>query len=534
MAKGPPEAIRTIPDALASRVSEAPERTFLHHGDERLTYRELDREANAVANALRAEGVQRGDHVCLSLYNSPAYLATLFALAKLGAVAAPIDTRFTGDTLAYVLSSADADVLFVDARTVGAYEAVRDRIPGVTSEFFVGDGDDGGYSTFADLRAGASEEPPAAEVSETDTASVTYVQRHASERPRGVLLPHYSYVNTGWEAGRKLFAFGPEDRVFTTLPLYSIFTLQLGVMGTLLADAEFVLDGTFDPDRFWDRVEAHDATAFLYLSRMLPVLYNQERGPAGGAESVERAIGHGFGFDTDEALIRNFEERFDITVLEGYGVTEVATIGTYNHPGDRRPGSVGKPVSYVDVRVVDDQDHPVGTGETGEIVVRSTRPNTMMQGYYDDPEQTVETWRNQWIHTGDMGYLDADGYLYFVAKRENSIYRGTVAGRISSLEIESVIDAHPAVAESAVVGVTNEAGHEEVKATLVPADGATLDPVEVCRHCERQLPYLKVPRFIEIRGELPRSPAGKVHKETLREAGVRDAWDRESGYELSR
>ncbi len=534
MATRPPESIRTIPDALASRVTENPEGTFLHHGDERLTSRDLDREANAVANALRAEGVGRGDHVCLSLYNSPAYLYALFALAKLGAVAAPIDTRFTGDTLAYVLSASDADVLLVDAQTVGAYEEVRDRVSGLTSEFFVGDGDERGYRTLANLSGGASEEPPEADVSGTDTASVTYVQRHAAERPRGVMLPHYSYVNTGWEAGRNRFDFGPGDRVFTTLPLYSIFTLQLGVMGTLLADAEFVLDEQFDPDRFWDRIEAHDATAFLYLSRMLSVLYNRERGPADGAESVDWAIGHGFGFDTDETLIRNFEDRFDITVLEGYGVTEVATIATFNDPGDRRPGSVGRPVSYVDVRVVDDEDRPVETGETGEIVVRPTRPNTMMQGYYDDPEHTVETWRNQWIHTGDIGYLDADGFLYFVAKRENSIYRGTVAGRISSLEIESVIDARPGVAESAVVGVTNEAGHEEVKAVVVPADGATLDPVDICRHCEQQLPYLKVPRFIELREALPRSPSGKIQKETLRETGVREAWDRETGYELSR
>jgi acyl-CoA synthetase (AMP-forming)/AMP-acid ligase II len=529
----PPEPVRTVPDALERRVARRPDEPFIRHGDRAITAGELDREANAVANALRAEGVESGDHVCLSLYNSPAYVYTVFALAKLGAVAAPVDTRFTGDTLAYVLSGSDAEVLFLDDRTRADYEAVRGRVSNVTSEFFVGEGADHGYRTFEELRAGATEDPPEVNVSETDTASVTYVQRHAAEHPKGVMLPHYSYVNTGWEAASVL-PFGPDDRVFTTLPLYSIFTFQLGVMGTLLAGAEFALGEQFDPDRFWDRIAAYDATAFLYLSRMLSVLYNREEDPAGGVDSLAWAVGHGFGFDTDEDLIRNFEERFGVTVLEGYGVTEVATIATYNRPGERRPGSVGTPVSYVDVRVVDDADRPLPAGETGEIVVRPTRPNTMMQGYYDDPEHTVEAWRNQWIHTRDIGYFDADGFLYFVAKRDNSIYRGTVAGRISSLEIESVIDALAGVRESAVVGVTTERGHEEIKSIVVPADGADLTPVDVCRHCERHLPYLKVPRFVELRGELPRSPSGKVQKRTLRDEGVRETWDRESGYELSR
>lgn len=530
--KSDPDTVRTLPDALERQVTRQPDTPFLHYADRQITYSDLDSQANAVAEGLRLAGVEPGDTVCLSLYNSPAYVFTVFALAKLGAVAAPIDTRFTGDTLAYVLSQTGADVILLDAGTRSEYEAVRDQVPNLTAEFFVGDRQDHQYRPFDELRGEPSADPPRADVSGTETASVTYVQRHAAERPKGVILPHYSYVNTGREAA-DLFDFGPEDRVFTTLPLYSIFTVQLGVMGALLSDAEFVLGQQFDPDRFWDRIEAQQATAFLYLSRMLSVLYNQEAGPEDGAESVEWAIGHGFGFDTDEELIRNFEKRFGITVLEGYGVTEVATIATYNRRDDRRPGSVGKPVSYVDVRVVDDEDRPVEQGETGEIVVRPTRPNTMMQGYYDDPEETVEAWRNQWIHTRDIGYLDEDGFLYFVANRDNSIYRGTVAGRISSLEIESVIDAIQGVADSAVVGVTNDRGSEEIKAVVVPAGDTDINPVDICQHCERQLPYLKVPRFIETREVLPRSPSGKVQKRELSD-GVRGAWDRESGYELSR
>jgi acyl-CoA synthetase (AMP-forming)/AMP-acid ligase II len=267
---------------------------------------------------------------------------------------------------------------------------------------------------------------------------------------------------------------------------------------------------------------------------MLSVLYNQETGPDNGETPVEMAIGHGFGFGTDETLIENFEDRFGITVLEGYGVTQTASLATINSPMDRKIGSSGQPVSYADVVIVDDNDWPVEPGESGEIVVRPTRPNTMLQGYYNDPEGTVKLCRNQWIHSGDIGYIDEDGYLHFVANEDNSIYRGRIAGRISSLEIESVISGQPAVRASAVVGVENESGNEEIKAVVVPKDDVDLNPVDICRHCEQQLPYLKVPRYIEICDELPQNPTGKIRKQDLRESGRVDVWDRKSGYEFSR
>jgi acyl-CoA synthetase (AMP-forming)/AMP-acid ligase II len=304
-------------------------------------------------------------------------------------------------------------------------------------------------------------------------------------------------------------------------------------MGALLAGSEFVVGDPFDPDVFWDRVRMHDATILLYLGRMLSVLSNQAASD-GEANPVEMAIGHGFGFGTDKALIETVETQFGLTVLEGYGVTQTATVATYNTPEEQKIGSVGKPGSYVEVAIVDDADRPVPTGESGEIVIRPTRPNTMMQGYANDPEAAMEVCRNQWIHTGDIGYMDDDGYLHFVASEDNSIYRGRIAGRISALEIESVINRQPGVARSAVVGVEGTRGGEEIKAVVVPETHATVNPVDICRHCERQLPYLKVPRYIEVREELPLGPSGSVQKKPLEEQPVSTAWDRESGYELSR
>lgn len=531
----PPESIRTVRDALETKAAEREDEQFLQYQERTVSFGELDRKANMVANGFLEQGIEPGDHVGLFMYNSPEYVFAFFALAKIGAVATPIDTRFTGDTLAYVLSESDIDVLLLDSATLSDYEEVEDEAPELTREYFLGEAPDGHhYWDFHDLVEGSDPAPPETSVGAADTVSLTYIQQHPTNQPKGVLMPHFSYVNTGWEAAKNLFDYSGDDRVFTTLPLYSIYTFQLGVMGTLLANAEFVFEDRFEPELFWDQIDTYDATVFLYLSRMLSVLYNQDIGPAGGTTPAELAVGASPGFASDEELFRNFEERFDLTIMEGYGTTQVSTLAAYNRLGDRNLKSVGKPPSYAELEIVDENDWPVPTGERGEIVVRPTRPNTMMKGYYGNPEQTIEDCRNQWIHTGGIGYRDEDGYVYFVATKENSLYRGRIAGRISSLEIESVIDTLPEVEHSTVIGVMNESGEEDIKAVVVPADGADVSPVEICRHCEKQLPYLKVPRYIEIREDLPRNPSGKIRKQDLQSEGTNGAWDRESGYELSR
>lgn len=531
---GIPDSLRTLGALLEYRAAEYGDRTFFRCSGESYSYAELDARANAIANELLASGVTAGDVVCIYMYNRPEYLYTIFALAKIGAVAAPIDTRFTNDALAHVLSETGADVAIVDADTQSEYEEVRHTAATITTEFFVGDGDaDGAYRNF-DLLLDGDDASPDADVDGSDPCSVIYVQRYRRPHPQGVVLPHYSYVNTGKESCRNLLDLSGDDCIFTTLPFYSSYPIQMGVTGALIAGAEFAFEKQFDSDRFWDWIRRYDATVFLYLGRMLSVLYNQEIRDSDAENPAAYAVGHGFGFGSDETMIANFERRFDVTVLEAYGITPSATLATANHAGDRRLGSVGKPTDYAEVKIVDEDDWEVPTGETGEILLRSTRPNTMLSAFHGDAELTADVCRNQWIHTNDVGYVDEDGYLYFVASKTNTIHLGRVAGRISSLEIESVIESHPSVHESIVFGVSGDNGSEAIKAVVVPMDAADLNPIDVSRHCEKQLTYQKLPRYIEIRQDLPRSPSGKVRKDRLRDTAAADVWDRESGYDLNR
>jgi acyl-CoA synthetase (AMP-forming)/AMP-acid ligase II len=525
---------RTVKAALESKAAQLEGRTFFHYRGSTYSFAEVELKANAIANKLHKLGVSQGDTVCLSMYNRPEYIYLLFALAKLGVVAAPIDTRFSGETLTYVLSMSDAETIVLDDDTRREYKRVSDRVSNITEEYYVDDASGYPYRDFSHLLEGETSEPPEVDVSGPDTFTNIYIQRNSTELPKGVLLPHYSYVNTAWETAERIFDLSPADCVFTTLPMYSSYPIQMGVMGALLTDAEFAFAKKFDPDSFWSLIDQYGATVFLYLGRMVSVLQNSDVSPDDDENPTEYAIGHGFGFETDQELITDFEERFGVTVLEGYGTTPTATVATFNHPEERKIGTVGKSVSYVDIQIVDEDDWPVSRGETGEIVVRPTQPHTVMQGFHDAPAETVETWKNQWIHTGDIGYLDEDGYLYYIANKEDSIQLGRVAGRISSLEVESVLDAHADVRESVVLGVTNELGDEDIKAVVVPDDGHTPSPMEICQYCERQLAYKKVPRYIEIRNGLPRSPSGKILIEKLTGVSRAEVWDRESGYELSR
>jgi len=157
-----------------------------------------------------------------------------------------------------------------------------------------------------------------------------------------------------------------------------------------------------------------------------------------------------------------------------------------------------------------------------------------MLGYHDNHGQAVRDCRNQWIHTGDIGYKDEDGYLFFVANKENSIYRGQIAGRISTLEIESVINSHGPVRECAVTGVSMQDDTEAVVAVVVPQENKEVTPPEIYRYCKQRLPYIKIPRYIDVRKELPRTPTGKIRTEVLNEISIKEAWDRDQGYEFSR
>jgi crotonobetaine/carnitine-CoA ligase len=228
-----------------------------------------------------------------------------------------------------------------------------------------------------------------------------------------------------------------------------------------------------------------------------------------------------------------FERRFGVTIVEGYGLTETAGFCVANPPDATRVGSIGRPLSFVETRVVDAADAPLPAGSAGEIAIRARAPHLLMEGYFKMPEQTAEALRGGWFHSGDAGRADADGYLTFVDRMKQSIRRR--GENISSWEIEKVVNAHPLVLESAAVGVPSELAEEEVKVCVVPRSGETIDPLEIVRWCETRMAYFMVPRFVEVRASLPKTATERVEKYRLKQEGRAGAWDRDAaGYVVRR
>lgn len=523
----PAPSVRTVPELVEKRAEELSDVPLVRFREQTYTYAEIDDQSNRMANALLDHGIEKGSNVAVFLENSPEYLSLWFSLAKIGAVMVPINVDHHGETLSHILEDCDPDMIVIDESTRENYETVRDEFQDELPELTIAETKGTGYHRFDETFPEYTNQAPTVSIDPGDAMGIIYTSGSTGE-PKGVILPHYSYLNTGWEFSHNVLDIDEEDRLFTTLPLFHCNAQQTTVIGAMLAGTDFVLAAEFTPESFWKEIREHDVTVFNYIGGMIPLLYKLDKEP----EDHENPAKYGIGAAAPVEIIEEFEDRFGVTLIEGYGLTETATVATINQPDSRRLGSIGKSLSYTTVDIVDTDDTPLPPEETGEIVVRPDRPNTMMKRYYGRPSETVDAWQNLWFHTGDLGYKDEDGYLYFVDRKEYAINKQDEV--ISSFEIERAIAEHHKIQEVSVFGVPNERGNEDIKAVIVPRPDVELTPVAVMRHCEQRLTYFKQPRYVELVPELPKTPTERVKKYKLQDRDNADAWDRENGYELMR
>lgn len=521
----PPEGLRTVPELIKKRADELGKLPLLNFEDQTYAYDEINRKANRMANALSDLGIKKGDSVTVFLQNSPEYLSLWFAIAKIGAIMVPVNVENRGETLEHILQDNDSNTVILDDSTRNNYETVQDEYRDDYTELILGETRSARYQRFDEMFPKYDDEPIETSVAPGDPMGIIYTSGSTGQ-PKGVILPHYSYVNTGWEFARNILSLDDDDRLFTTLPLFHCNAQQTTVMGAMVAGTDFVLEAGFSPETFWERIREQGVTVFNYIGSMIPLLYKLDERP----DDYENPAQYGIGAAASVEIIEDFEDRFNVTLIEGYGLTETATVATVNHPNQRRIGSVGKALTYTKIDIVDSDDYSLPPGETGEIVVRPTEPNTMMSGYYGRPAETVDVWQNLWYHTGDLGYKDEDGYVYFVDRKEYAIDKQ--GQTISSFEIERVITEYPGIKEISVFGVPNEHGNQDIKVVAVPRQGFNVDPIDIVTHCEEYLPYFKLPRYVELVDELPKTPTERVKKYKLKQRDHSSAWDRENGYEL--
>jgi crotonobetaine/carnitine-CoA ligase len=351
---------------------------------------------------------------------------------------------------------------------------------------------------------------------------------------KGVLIPHGHCYLAGLGLAEAT-ALTAADRYFVCMPLFHANALLMQFVGSLIAGAQVVVTERFRATSWLEEVRAAEATITNGLGVIPEFIFRQP--PTGRDRDHRLRLMMAVPIAPEWGAA--FEKRFGVPFMQGFGMTE-CNIVAYTRPGDDLvPGCAGYPLAdWFEVGIADPHtDAPLPAGQTGEIVVRPKLPGCVMAGYFRMPEKTVEAWRNLWFHTGDAGRFDDLGRLHYVDRIKDCIRRR--GENISSFEIEQVLNAHPAVAESAVVGikVAGAGGEDEVKAYVVPAAGAPVDPVALLDWCAPRMPHFAVPRFVEVvTGELAKTPTGKLQKTPLREAGITAAtWDRESvGYVVRR
>jgi crotonobetaine/carnitine-CoA ligase len=339
--------------------------------------------------------------------------------------------------------------------------------------------------------------------------------------PKGAMISHFNYPNTGkiWE--EIVVRANPDDVFFTTLPLFHANAQMFTTMGSVSSGRPMVLREKFSASRFFDEIRQYGATVFNYIGAMLTILMKQPPRPD-DADNPARIT---FGGAAPKEIWREFEKRFGVTIMEGFGLTESGGVCLAN-PYDRiKVGSIGKPLPFCDVKVVDDYDVELPAGISGEIVVRTKVPDAIFLEYYKDSQRTQESMRGGWFHSGDRGYVDEEGYFYFLDRMKDCIRRR--GENISSFEIEKAINAHPKVLESAAIGVPSELGEEDVKVFVVPREGSALGPDEIVEWCADRVAYFMVPRYIEFLEAFPKTATERTQKYELRKRPPGVCWDRD-------
>ena len=517
---------------LASIVSHharlTPRREAIIWNDIRLTYGQLDALSNRVANALVEMGIEYNDKVALCCPNVPYFPIVYYGIMKAGAVVVPLCVLFKPREIAYQLQDSDAKAVFVFegtdelplAQTVKeAFDQVPScehlivmtREPAASSPLT-------GHKTLTQISFDRSEQFEIYPTRPDDTCSILYTSGTTGQ-PKGAELTHFNiYMNSAAAFSLHLpaidFTTGEQMTCLITLPLFHTTGQTVQMNSSMYGGLRAVLLPKFDAAATLNAMAGEKVNFWIGVPTMYWAIlkYVEETGFDTSAITENLKVPTSGGAPMPVELIEQFQKKFGLRVLEGYGLTETSPIACFNRfEKPSKPGTVGQPLMGIEIKCFDDDDRPVAPGERGEVVIRG---HNVMKGYYKRPKETADAFRNGWFHTGDIGTLDEDGYLAIVDRKKDMILRGGY--NVYPRELEEVIITHPAVSLCAVIGVPDDRLGEEVKAFVVLRQGAELSESALIEWCKVQFAANKYPRYVEFRDQLPIGGTGKIFKRALR------------------
>ena len=530
----------TFAQVLADKARRIPDKYFLHdlQDGRKWTYAQIDRDSAGLATGLARAGIAYQDHVAVIMDNRAEQLLAYFALGKLGAVTAPVNTAARGDLLVYFLAHGDCSAVLVEEAFLARVLEVADRLPLLKRIFVLGEK---GRSPVLPAQSGlrlldlgpmlACEPQPLPVMPLFSDLAFLMFTSGTTGPSKAIMMTQAHAFYWGWDYAVH-HHYQPDDIAYVYLPLFHGNGWLCTSMGALMADASVALAKRFSASRFWQDVAASGATVTNCLGAVASFLWAQAPSAAEREHRMRR-----MGVSPVPAFGAEFEKRFGVRIMTAYGLTDYCMATAYSALSPRdKLGSCGPARMGVELRIADEHDMPLPAGQAGEILLRSNNPWGSSLGYYKMAQASLDSRRNLWFHTGDRGHLDSDGYLYFKDRIKDAIRRR--GENISAFEVEGVIASHPAVAAVAVYAVKADATEDEVAASIVLRDGAALTAEDLMAHCQKNLAYFMVPRYVEFVSALPMNLSQKIEKYILREraqAHLHEMWDRvAAGIELAR
>ncbi len=502
-------AAETLPVCLRATAARHPSRPALSFMDKTLTYPQLAGSVGALAASLSEMGVEAGERVAVLFPNCPQFVISYYAALQLGAVAVPLHCLQGPEETAYVLANSGAKTLLALNAFDPLIAGVRAHLEGLERIIISGESSLEDVRSFEQLLRPPGGPPPFVSGSRDDVAVLIYTSG-TTGRPKGAMLTHDNLISDTM-ACRQVVRVDENDVFASVLPLFHSFGATVNMHLPILSGSHSVLIPKFAPLTVLEILEASGATFFAGVPSMFAVMLQMRTERRFDLSRLRLGVSGGAPMPVE--VLTGFEERYGVVMVEGYGPTEASPVVSVNPPeGARKVGTVGPPLPGVGVKICDDDMVPLPPGEPGEVCVSG---RTVMKGYWRDEAGTAEAIRDAWLLTGDIGYLDADGYLSIIDRKKDMIIVGGM--NVYPREVEDVIYRLDEVAEVAVIGVPSRLRGEDVKAFIVLREGQNLTAQVVIDHCAACLANYKVPRTVEFRDELIKSGTGKVLKRVLRE-----------------
>lgn len=535
-----------VVNILQDKAETLGDKVFIQHRDTEVSYADINETANRIGNGLSSTGVNKGDRVLIMFPNGIEILYCWFGTSKIGGVEVPVNFNLKGNTLLHIINDSGAKIMMIHQDYLNRLDDIKDKTIDLQTLVVFGDLPSGNALSsrykiipFDDMMNADSETPGVA-LKISDPATIMYTSGTTGP-PKGVVQPHgfpycYCYpssTSTPTLNGGMTDSFIHEgDILYSYLPMYHTAAKYVEVVGTMVANSKLVIAESLHPATFWDDVSKHNAT-FCYALFAAAFLYMMPPKPNDAENTLERFLCIPL-----IPEINDFAKRFGVEVFTAYGLSEGGSIFCGKIPEDLKDTSfMGAGRDDFDICLIDDEGNKVLEENAGEVCMRPKKPFTTMLGYHNQPEKTLEAWKDLWLHTGDMARMDKQGYFYYAGRLKERIRRR--GENISPESIEQEIYAHPDVMACAAVPVDSDfdmAGENEILAVVVLNEGKQLKHEDLIAFLEPKLPYFMIPRYIKFAAELPRTPTNKVKRVLLQDNwSDGDVWDlSKSGIKLKK